>query len=492
MDCPVPDPVITDDSPQRSARLEALLQHTARLLPEPQEVDAFRRAMVAEPAVDVRLNTLLPGARAIAGPLRERCTPAPWCAESLRLPPDLAAIASHSLEFRLGALYLQARAPTLAVATLDPQPGELVLDLAAAPGGKATQIAAAMGNTGLLVANEPRGRRQSSLVGNLERCGAANTLITTVLGAEMARLFHNLFDRVLLDAPCSGDGILCKDRHMLDFWSVEDARKKGVQQVGLLRAAYHMLRPGGRLVYSTCSLSTEENEEVLAGLLRRYPEATVERVPLPDGGLAEEVAAGYPESLAGAARVWPHRHDTEGAFVAAIGKPRETEWEVVTEDAGERLRDEVSTPDPQPWRQRLAQRWEIDLPVPPGFELATDHRYLHLRPAAAAHLLERDWVIRCGMRVAGLHRDHYFLTQQAIALWGDQVRTRRLEIDGDQVRRLFDGETCPVADAPLTGEVVCVHDGWPVARGVVSRDGTTLTGYLPKVVRTARLTRLLP
>ena len=126
-------------------RLEALLAHQQRLLPQACQAQRFRGAMIAEQRVDVRLNRLLPAARTFADDLRSLCEPVPWCDDALRLPPDLAAIVSHSLEFRLGALYLQAKATTLAVRALDPRPGELVLDLAAAPGGKATQIATAMG-----------------------------------------------------------------------------------------------------------------------------------------------------------------------------------------------------------------------------------------------------------------------------------------------------------------------------------------------------------
>lgn len=476
-------------------RLEALLEHQQRLLPHASQVQRFREAMIAEQRVDVRLNRLLPVARLLADDLRSLCEPVPWCDDALRLPPRLAATVSHSLEFRLGALYMQAKATTLAVRALDPQPGELVLDLAAAPGGKATQIATAMGNTGVLVANEPRNKRVAALVGNLERCGAYNTLVTSVLGNQLARSFHNVFDRVLLDAPCSGDGILCKGRHMLGFWSPEDAVKKSSLQIGLLRAAFHMLRPGGRLVYSTCSLSTEENEDVLMGLHKRYG-GLVEFHPVPHlthGGLSRDMAALYPASFAGCVRVWPHLHATEGAFVAVIGKQDQTQWGTIDEDAGALLRHTPEPPrDPDGWSQLLAARWDFAPDVPDGHELVGQGRHLRLRPAGAARLAHRSWYVRSGMRVAGLHKGHFFLSQQAVSLWGTQVRRRRLNIDWPQLQALFRGEASPVASPRLTGEVVCFHEGLPICRGVVARDGTRLEAYLPRTARTERLTRILP
>lgn len=477
-----------------NGRLEDLLDHLQQLVPDPSDAAAFRRAMVTEPGVDVRVNRLLPAARALLPRLLACAEPVPWCPDAVRLPPALAAIVSHSLEYRLGMLYMQAKATTLAVRALDPQPGELVLDLAAAPGGKATQIATAMGNTGLLVANEPRHKRVASLVGNLERCGARNMLITSVLGAQLARSFHNVFDRVLLDAPCSGDGIVCKDRGMLRFWSPEEAVHKSAEQIGLLRAAFHMLRPGGRLVYSTCSLSTEENEDVLLGLQKLFG-SLVEILPAPHvegGGLAASAAARYPAGFSGCARVWPHVHATEGAFVAVIGKTGPTEWFRVDEDAGPLLRRAPDAPDPDGWCQRLQERWGFTPDIPAGYELVALGRHLDLRPAGAARLAERPWYVRAGMRLAGLHKGHYFLSQHALSLWGEHMLTRRLTVDETQLQTLFRGESTPVSAPDLTGEVICVYGDLPVCRGVVSRDGATLSGYVPRVARTDRLTHLLP
>ena len=478
------------------ARLEALLAHLTRQLPDPSQASAFGRAMVTPPPADVRVNHLLPAAGAVHQALQTWGEPAPWCRDAFRLPDELGERVGHSLEYRLGAIYVQAKATTLAVAALDPRPGELVLDLAAAPGGKATQIAAALGNTGVLVANEPRTRRLSSLVGNLERCGAHNTLITSAPGAMLARWFHNVFDRVLLDAPCSGDGIVCKDRHMLDYWSPQDAHNKGLEQIGLLRAAFHMLRPGGRLVYSTCSLSTEENESVLVGLQKRYPDRVefLRGADVPGSGLAAEVAAAYPDDLVAAgARVWPHLHATEGAFVACLGKRAETTWDPVEGDAGEQLAGAADAPDPDDLATRIQDRWGFAPSIPAGQELVAAAKYALLRPAGAARLVGHlPWFVRAGMRVAGLHKDHFYLSQQAVALWGHRARRRRLDLEWPQVEALFRAEEVSPAPIAQGGEVICFYEGLPICRGVVARDGAGLVGYVPKALRTSRLGRLRP
>ena len=195
----------------------------------------------------------------------------------------------------------------------------------------------------------------------------------------LTRYFPNFFDRILVDAPCSGDGIVRKDRNMLTYWSPQDAQHLAQQQKGLLRAAYQMLRPGGTLVYSTCSLSLEENEEVLLGLLRRYKEdvailpiAEFAGPPLPDA-----LAAQFPAEFARCIRVWPHHHDTEGAFVARLSKRAPTPS---LEDAPDW---DTSTTDPAAAESRRAieDRWNGTLPCPSDQIFTLSSRHLCRQPS---------------------------------------------------------------------------------------------------------------
>jgi NOL1/NOP2/sun family putative RNA methylase len=480
-------------SPAEQLRLEALLAHLEQLLPEAGQCAAFRSAAMAPPSPTLRLNPLRPQPAALRAWLQARGEPVPWCPQSFVLS-DSEQRLGRTLEHALGAFYLQAKAPSLAVEALDPQPGERILDLAAAPGGKATQIAARLGNTGLLVANEPVAGRMPSLVGNLERCGVGNAVLSQAPGALLARYFHNYFDRVLLDAPCSGDGVLCKDTRMLRYWSPEEAGHKAQQQKGLLRAAFHMLRPGGVFVYSTCSLSLEENEEVLAALVRRradqlevLPVEGLERPPLP-----AVLAARYPAEFARAVRVWPHLHRTEGAFVALVRKLQPTVWEVVEGDAAA-WGETGNEAEAAPVRTAVEQWWGFALGAPEGQAVVLDGRYLAMEPQAAAGMRAHlPYFVRAGLHLARRQQEHYYLSQGAVALWGDRMQGRRVHLDWPQVQALFRGEAA-ILDPPSAqrGEVLCSFGEWTVCWGVIEEQGRRLRGMVPKWARKPNLERLV-
>ena len=469
----------------------ALLQHLSRLLPDPGERDAFLDHMSFPAPPSVRVNPLMPQAPR----LRRACAAigrgVPWSPDVFALDGSEDRLGT-ALEHLLGGLYIQAKAATLAVAVLDPQRGERVLDLAAAPGGKSTQIAAAMENGGLLVANEPNRRRLAALAGNLERCGAHNCVLTQAPGTVLARYFHNWFDRVLLDVPCSGDGILRKDEGVLRYWSPGDAVNKSGQQLGLARAAFHMLRPGGTLVYSSCSLSTEENEDVLLALLRTFPEqAEVAPVQQPDLGppLPRDAASGYPDSFRGMARVWPHRQNTEGAFIARVRKLAATEWKVAEADAGG-LREPPSPTAGRNLLEDLEERWGFSAPLPGDCTLTAAPRQLQVRPRAWEAFADLPFYVRSGMKAASIHKGHAYLTHQAATLWGNRMKRRLLPLEWADAGALFAGREIDLEGRTVeAGEVLLTHGPWSLGRGLVRRDGV-LTGFLPRALRTEALTRL--
>ena len=500
-------------------RQERLLRHLEGLLPNPAQASSFRTSMTTEPAAAIRLNTLMPGAQQLGAALRRHATAVPWCDDAFVLA-DSERQCGRSLEHALGAVYIQAKATTLAVEALDPQPSERVLDMAAAPGGKATQIAARMQNTGLLVANEPRRRRVPALVGNLERCGVHCAVVTRAPGTLLARQFHNFFDRVLLDAPCSGDGILCKNQSMLRYWSVEDARNKSQQQIGLIRAAFHTLRPGGTLVYSTCSLSTEENEEVLLGLMRRYGDL-VELLPVhagigDSGPLSGEIAQQYPAAFRHAVRVWPHLHDTEGAFVARIRKTGPSEWRhqdaMVADEAGSAAECAMPTsaiaaveeePGAAPsaaaatataGRRYIEAHWGLRIPLPPGHEFAQNGNDFHLCPSESDDLRGQlgALFVRAGMRVASLNKGHYYLTHQAMAMWSHLMQSPpSVHLDWTQTQALFAHEPVHLEQPLVPGDVICWHDSRALCRAIV-RAGNRLESFLPRSLRGIKVQRLIP
>ncbi len=210
-----------------------------------------------------------------------------------------------------------------AAQALDPQPGERVLDLAAAPGGKATHIAALMQNHGVLVANEIHPKRVWDLVENLERCGVMNAVVLNETPQRLAAHFGTYFDRVLVDAPCSGEGMFRKGDIARQEWSPELVRSCATRQSAILDQAACLVNPGGRLVYTTCTFSVEENEGVVAGFLERHPEYGLEPLhPTPGFSPARPGWAGLPAShlLGRAAHLWPHLAPAEGHFIAVMRK----------------------------------------------------------------------------------------------------------------------------------------------------------------------------
>ncbi|UCF10846.1 MAG: NOL1/NOP2/sun family putative RNA methylase [Candidatus Bipolaricaulota bacterium] len=224
----------------------------------------------------------------------------------------------RSLEHWLGWFYLQEATQTLPVVALDPRPGEAVLDLCAAPGGKTSQIAARMENCGLLVANEPSGRRHPALLANLNRLGVLNCTVTAYRGESFPG--RERFDRILVDAPCSAEGTLRKDPSMRTGATPKTIERLARLQRRLLIRAFDLLRPGGVLVYSTCTFAPEENEAAVAALLEAR-DAAVEPVVLPvrgAPGITTWDDSSYPDDVSRCVRIYPHHIDSGGGFVARV------------------------------------------------------------------------------------------------------------------------------------------------------------------------------
>ena len=220
-----------------------------------------------------------------------------------------------------------------AATLLDPQPGERVLDLAASPGGKTTALAALMQGSGLLVANEIKEKRLGHLVVNMERWGAGNVVITNETPERLADHFGAWFDRVLVDAPCSGEGMFRKDRNARMDWSVEMVEGCAVRQSNILRVAGKLVRPGGTLLYSTCTFAPEEDEAIIARLLEAFPEFETVSIPLFPGFMpgrpdwvdfsSKDTKNPKGRGLENAVRLFPHRIKGEGHFICLMRRAEE-------------------------------------------------------------------------------------------------------------------------------------------------------------------------
>ena len=203
---------------------------------------------------------------------------------------------------------------------LEPQPGEVILDMCAAPGSKATQIAQYMENKGVLVANDFKGDRIAALGINMQRCGVSNAVISLMMG-ERFKDFE--FDRILVDAPCSGTGTIRKSPRTLRIWNTNMTLKLSSAQKRLIVNAFDNLKKGGVLVYSTCTLEPEEDEEVIDYLLSVRDSARVEEIELDikrSPAIVEFRGKTYSSEVKKCLRIWPQDNDTEGFFVCKIKK----------------------------------------------------------------------------------------------------------------------------------------------------------------------------
>lgn len=227
-----------------------------------------------------------------------------------------------------GLYYLQEPSAMTPAAVLPVAPGDRVLDLCAAPGGKATELGAKLQGQGVLVANDLSASRAKALLKNIETFGISNAFVTNTTPARLAERFPAFFDRILVDAPCSGEGMFRKDPSVMLAWSPEKPLQCAAQQKEILGRAADMLRPGGLLLYSTCTFSPEENEQVIAYLLEQKEDMELLEIPqqegfapgIPEAAEASGSRAGENEELKKCVRIFPHRLAGEGHFLALLRK----------------------------------------------------------------------------------------------------------------------------------------------------------------------------
>lgn len=225
-----------------------------------------------------------------------------------------------------GVYYIQEPSAMTPVLYLDAKPGEKILDLCASPGGKSTQIASYMKNEGLLVCNEIHPARAKILSENIERMGIKNALVTNETPRHLSELFGAYFDRILVDAPCSGEGMFRKNEEACREWSLENVKLCAERQDAILDCADLMLRAGGRLVYSTCTFAPLENEGSVARFLKRHPDYEIVKVDLYDGmsrGRAEWTGGIEAGNIEDTIRLFPHLIDGEGHYLAVLRKAGE-------------------------------------------------------------------------------------------------------------------------------------------------------------------------
>lgn len=284
------------------------------------EYEAFRASYEKERFAGLRLNPLKVDTVSFADCLPFTLTPVAW--EPTGYYYNTADRPGKHILHEGGAYYIQEPSAMSAVAVLDPLPGDTVLDLCAAPGGKSTQIAGRLKGAGILVANEYVRDRSAILSQNIERLGVRNAVVLNESADRLSQVFTCFFDKILVDAPCSGEGMFRKEEIAVSEWSPEHVTMCANRQTGILEEAAKMLKPGGVMVYSTCTFNPTEDENVICDFLNAHPEFSIETSPL-----AEHFSKACPEwadapvsKVANAMRLWPHKLNGEGHFVAKLVK----------------------------------------------------------------------------------------------------------------------------------------------------------------------------
>jgi len=381
-----------------------------------------------------------------------------------------------------GAYYIQEPSAMAAVEALAPQPGERILDLCAAPGGKTTQIAGRMQGQGLLVANEVVLERAKILSQNVERMGVSNCVVCCEKPERMAALFPGFFDRILVDAPCSGEGMFRKEEAARGEWSLENVRMCADRQAVILEEAAKMLKPGGVLVYSTCTFSPEENEGTVSAFLRAHEAFYIEETDL-EGQFSPGRADWVREPAAGIAhtlRLWPHLLRGEGHYVARLRMDSEKgrkERAFVKKSAGEAGRDKKLCKLSEMF---LAQELGI------GDKWRAGHPGCVIRFGEQIYLMPEDMLSLAGIRVLrpGLQllveKKNRFEPAHALALSLLLEDTERCEsLERQEAEAYLRGESL-VCGGPK-GWTILAYEGYPLGFGKVS--GGQIKNHYPKGLR---------
>ena len=362
----------------------------------------------------------------------------PWCSDGFWI--DLSN-ANHQIslgnlpEHIQGLFYIQESSSMLPPEALlnDNRLDEpLVADVAAAPGSKTTQLAAMLDNKGLVLANELSASRLKGLHSNLVRCGIMNTCMSHLDGRKIGELMPGQFDYILLDAPCGGEGTVRKDADALQQWDINRVQELAEVQKSLIESAYKALRPGGKLVYSTCTLSPEENQQV-ANHLVETSDATINRLAgLFEG--AEKVA-----TKEGYLLVLPHIFDSEGFFISSFNKPLESEshYELpsVYSTPFKKLTQKTSTFI----KSHFEKHFGIDI-EPQGFQLKQRDKEIWIFPERLLDVDPYLKINRSGMKVANVFPKKVRVTHEFACCFGERASSQKVELNTLQASLYCQGQ----------------------------------------------------
>lgn len=385
------------------------------------------------------------------------------------------SVSGNTIEHNAGYVYSQEPSAMAVAALAAPKTGMKVLDLCAAPGGKSTQIGALLGDTGLLVSNEINHSRAKVLSSNIERMGIQNVIVTNNAPDELAKLWPHYFDMILVDAPCSGEGMFRKDPEAITYWHKDYPAECARRQKQILTSAMQMLAPHGQLIYSTCTFAPEEDEQNIAWLLANYPHLHV--VPLqPVAGMVSGKPqwANGDERLAGTIRFFPHLSRGEGHFIAKLQNDD----------------DEVTVPRFKPWhaprlnptQQKLWQTFQkqtLNVKLPAS-RLTVWQDQLLLLPAIMP-IINGAHIMRLGLKLGTFRKKRFepdYALSHALPATAFKVV---IALNDDQYQQYCHGDILTLSQTDKQQWCVVTYQDKPFSLGKLV--GNTLKNFYPKGLR---------
>lgn len=412
----------------------------------------------------LRINTLKWSVEEAKKVLPFHLTPIDWVEEGFYYDEEDRP-AKHPY-YHAGLYYIQEPSAMAPASTIPIQPGDRVLDLCAAPGGKSTQVAARLQGEGVLVSNDISSERVKALVKNIELFGIHNALITNETPDRLAQVFEHFFDKILIDAPCSGEGMFRKNPEMVHSWESHNIDRCVVMQKDILQEAAKMLRPGGMILYSTCTFAPEENERQVAHFLEQHKDFELAPIELKHGfqpgkreWLGQGQKATYPVEKT--ARLWPQHIKGEGHFLALIQKRHEAD---TTEPKHRRIvksTDTIKEKELVDFRTFEKETFTRPLQHMIAGELVSFKGHLYLRPTQLPPLKGLK-IIKSGWYLGELKKNR-FEPSQALAMGlraEDVIEPIHFSTHDEDLVRYLKGETIH-REGKKGWKLICV-DGHPL------------------------------
>lgn len=412
-----------------------------------QEFDNFLKSYDNPKTTGLRLNTMKMSKKELLDLDLFQLTDIPWSKEGFYYDESIDRPGKNPLH-ESGAYYLQEPSAMSVVPKLDVQEGDKVLDLCAAPGGKSTYILSKLNNTGLLISNEINPTRIKALGENLERFGAKNCIITNTDSSNLKKVFTGYFDKIVIDAPCSGQGMFRKDEVAIKDWSYSKVLECQSIQKEIIRDGFRMLKKDGILVYSTCTFAKEENEDVIEEFINEFEDADLIEMH----------------------RLWPHKVKGEGHFVAKIRKSSDEECytkKVKTKSLNKELKD-----------YREFEKKFLNVDIKGDFYLKGENLYLLPDNCPDTKKLK---VLRNGLHL-GILKKNRFEPSHALSHYlkiDDAKYVENLKIDDTKALEYLKGNTLNTNQS--RGWVLVTIEGIPLGWGKESNG--ILKNHYPKGLR---------